>query len=326
MRRSWRRAVLALAVPAFLAGCNIFSWTHDEGSSDDPATLLKDAEDALLTQDYDEALQYAQKGIDNDPGLGFPRLRYVAAQAVLGRADISIEDYLTVFTDESSLQKAGGSGAQLDAELLDMTLEELRALAEACPAAVAYLRELLDALEAGRIGAEDLLGIQFDVDLGFAISSLLTTFVTILDEDRNLDNGFTENPRITIMSGARGGYRLDYDCPDPTVPDCERVFVRCELVCPLWYRSAPERAADPRGASFCEALEGVYDAYRLAVGGDAPADIGCGETSLGPKPTPINEDFIIGQVLDFVYDGVERLFQDYVRSDGCSACASGGAR
>jgi hypothetical protein len=326
MRRYWRHGVLALAIPIFLAGCNIFSWTHDEGSSDDPETLLKDAEDALLTKDYDEALQYAQKGIDNDPGLGFPRLRYVAAQAVLARADISIEDYLAVFTDESLLQKAGESGAQLDSELLDLTLEELRAIAEACPAAVAYLRELLDALEAGRIGAEDLLGIQFDVDLGFAISSLLTAFVTILDEDRDLDNGFTDDPRITIEAGADGGYKLDYECPDPSVPDCKRVFVRCELVCPLWYRSVEERAADPDGASFCEALEGIYDAYRLAVGGDAPADIGCSETSLGPKPTPIDEDFIIGQVLDFVYDGIEGLFQAYVQSDGCSVCASGGAR
>ena len=77
----------------------------------------------------------------------------------------------------------------------------------------------------------------------------------------------------------------------------------------------------PGFASILEALEGVNDAYLVATGGDPSADIGC-SGSLGAKPANIDTDIIIGQMLDFVYDGVRALFDRYV----AASCGCGGGQ
>ncbi|MFQ5598948.1 MAG: hypothetical protein ACE5G2_00180 [Candidatus Krumholzibacteriia bacterium] len=300
--------LLLIPLALLIAGCNIFSWTHDEGGSDDPETLLQDAEDALLDRDWDQALQFARKGIELDPPpMRFPRLRYVAAQAVLGRADISISTYLSVFTNQSSPGKAGGGRLPgLAYELLDLTPEELRAIAESCPQAVGFLREILDALEAGDIGPEDLLGIEFDVDVGFGVAALLTAFVTTLDEDHQLGNGFVRDSLVTIEAFDDGGYTFTYGGPGDS-----DTFILEELVCPLWVSTGGE-------ASFCDALEGIYDAHRVALGIAAPVDLGCGCAGVGPLPVVPDESFIIGQVLSFVHAGIDRLYRDWAsRCDPC---------
>ncbi len=327
---STRRAatwLLACGIALVCVGCNIFSWTHDEGGSDDPETLLGDAEAALLRRDYDDALRFAEKGIANDPGLQVPRLRYVASQAVLARSRISISDYFSVFTNQKARAKASGSpengpsGAGRSSpgdrmrsnHLLDLSLEELRAIASACPQAVAYLRELIEGLQDGSITSADLAGARFDVDAGFAVGSLLTAFVTILDIDQNLNNGFDQHPDVRIVADDAGGYDVEYTGTQP-----RDEFISCVLVCPLWSRP-PDSV--PGFASICEALEGVYDAYLTAKGQSTTVDIGCTDTSMGPKPANIDTDIIVGQMLDFVYDGVRQLFDRY----GPCPCAGGGA-
>jgi len=308
---SLRLAILTTAIALLCAGCNIFSWTHDEGSSNDPETLLADAEGALLKRDYDAALQYASKGIQNDPHLAFPRLRYVASQAVLARAGISISDYFRVFTNRKAT--ADGRHPVVRYDLLNLTAEELRTIASACPQATVYLRELIEGLQDGVITTAALAGARFDVDVGFAVGSLLTAFVTILDADQDLSNGFERHPDITIVADDFGGYDIEYTGTQP-----RDAFISCNLVCPLWSR-APD--AVPGYASICEALEGIYDAYLTSVGADPDASaIGCTESSIGEKPASIDMSAIVGQMLDFVYDGVAALFLRY----GPCPCAGGG--
>jgi nitrogen fixation-related uncharacterized protein len=309
------RLLLVSSVALLCVGCNIFSWTHDDGASDDPERLLEDAEDALLNRDWDDALQFAVKGIEKDPGLEFPRLRYVAAQAVLARAGISISSYLNAFTNQTVRAKGSADGRRLVVrdDLLNLTLEELQAIASACPQAVAYLRELVEGLENGTITNADLAGARFDVDVGFAVGSLLTAFVTILDADQDLTNGFERSDDIRIVTEESGGYDIVYTGTQP-----RDEFISNTLVCPLWSRP-PD--AVPGFASIMEALEGVYDAYLVAKGADTTTDIGCGP-ALGDKPLDIDTDIIVGQMLDFVYDGVAELFARYVaHSCGCAGGA-----
>lgn len=303
--------VLALAATLVLvvSGCNIFSWTHDEGSSDDPEVLLQDAEDALLDREYDKALQYAEKGIAQDPSIGVPRLRYVAAQAVLGRGGISIASFLNAFTNQSGQPKPGTRTAGGSYQLLNLSLAELQEIARSCPAAVRFLSEILQALEEGRVRPEDLSDILFDVNVGVGVGQLLTAFVTILDGDQDLSNGFTPTELVRLEADETGGYRIVYTGPEDPV-----TYVRCNLWCPL-------------RVLFCSALEGIHDAYSTAKG-LPPDDLCSGNGPVRPKPQLIDTEFVIGQVLDFTYDGVASLYGAYGGQTECDGCAriSGGSR
>lgn len=299
-RRMWLRTVLAMAMCAVLAGCNIFDWTHDEGSSDDPETLLQDAEDALLDRDYARALQAAEKGIAQDPPpMRFPRLRYVATQAVLGQSGVSISSYLTAFTSRNAPAKASPLRPAAPYDLLNISEAELRAIATACPRAIEFLAQILDALQRGEITPADLAGIQFDVDLGFGIANLLVAFVTVLDADQNLANGFVLDPRVRILADDTGGYTLQFSGPDSDA------YITCTLFC-------------PQRPLFCGALEGLWDAYRDAKGLGVPADIGCGGTGPSALPVTVDTSFLIGEVLQFVHTGLVDLFGTW--SPGCASC------
>lgn len=298
----WRQLLGCLLLPGMLAlgGCNIFSWTHDEGGSDDPETLLQDAEDALLDKDWDAALAAAEKGIKLDPKLDYPRLRYVATQAVLGGAGISLSSYFDAFTSPSKPAVAGADFPRLAGELLNLSLEELLAIAESCPQAVAFLAELIDGLETGQITPDDLLGIKFDVEVGFGVANLLTALITTLDEDQDLSNGFVKTAFVRIESND-AGYTFAY-----TGPGDANTFVRTQLLCPLW-------------SQFCDALNGIYDAYRTATAPEGwPEDLTCTPAVVDAIPTnpPLDDGYIIGQMLDFVRDGLALLRQTYL-GPGC---------
>ena len=310
----WRRLLGCLLIPLLLpsalalSGCNIFSWTHDEGSSDDPETLLQDAEDALLDQKWDEALAAAKKGIALDPNLDVPRLRYVASQAVLGGAGVSVSSYYNVFTNQPKPGFAGKSDggmphvADVDT-LLDISVDELIAIAQACPQSVAFLGELLTGLESGQITPADLLGIEFDVEIGFGIGALLSAFVTTLDVDQNLDNGFVLNNQVNLLYDDQlPGYLFSY-----TGPGDPNTFIRQTLLCPLW------------DTWFCPGLNALYDAYRTAATPEGwPEDMVCGVGGVGSIPTspPLDDSYVAGQILAYVQDGLALLQQTYL-GPGC---------
>jgi len=293
----WRRTsaglcVLLMLLAVLATGCNIFSWTHDEGGSSDAETLVQDARDALLDQKYSEALQYARKGIENDPApMKYPELRWIGASAVLAESGVNLSQLMNALSNSSGTFKASGGGTPHIADtyqILNLTTEELLALASSCPQALAFLAEVLDALANGDITPQDIIGFQFDIELGFGVSSLMTAFLTVIDEDNSLDNGFVQNPDIKIYVLDNGAYAITDASGMPIDPT--------PYVCPLW----PE---------LCGALLGINQAYATATLPNAWGDVSCGPGSVGPLYGTPDENYVIGQVLRFVHDGLSLLTQ-----------------
>jgi hypothetical protein len=286
--------VLAMAV--LTTGCNIFSWTHDEGGSSSSDTLARDARDALLDGKFSEALEYAKKGIENDPPpMQQPLLRWIAASAVLGESGVNLSALMNSLSNPNA-GKAGTDGIPGIAEqyqILNLTAQELLALAQSCPQAVAFLSEVLDALRNGDITPADIIGYQFDIELGFSIASLMTAFLSALDMDQDLTNGFIQNPDVQIWADTNGGYRFTYQGNDADP------FIKANLICPLWHL-------------YCDALLGLNLAYATAILPATWGPVTCSPTGVGPLPGTPDETYIIGQVLDFAHKGITALSLQYL--------------
>jgi hypothetical protein len=289
--------VCLLLLSVTTTGCNIFSWTHDEGGSSDSETLVQDARDALLDQKYAEALAYAKKGIENDPApMQYPELRWIGASAALSDAGVNLSQILNALTDQGINPKAAPETAPRIAEayqILNLSTEELLALASSCPLAVEWLGQVLDALANGDITPQDVIGLQFDIELGFGISSLMTSFLTVIDEDNDLSNGFVQNPDLQIWVGDNGEYAFLDSLGQPVDP--------APYVCPAGAHSV--------WPLLCDALVGLNEAYATAILPDTWQVLDCTNGTIPPLLQAPNEDYIIGQVLRFVHEGLRLLTQ-----------------
>jgi hypothetical protein len=119
----------------------------------------------------------------------------------------------------------------------------------------------------------------------------MTGFLTAIDENRDLSDGFVQNPDLTIWVNG-SAYEFRYTGSDPN-------FIPNQVVCPLW-------------ADFCDALMGLNQAYATAIlpepWGEATCD-DMGNVALDGTP---DEGYIIGQVLRFVADGLSEIGQTYL--------------
>ena len=291
--------VSLLLLSVLTTGCNIFSWTHDEGGSSNATTLAQDARAALLAGKYSEALEDAKKGIENDPApMQEPELRWIAASAVLADAGVNMTSLMDALSNPNPTKVGLGDtpGIATRYDLFNLGPADLLALAQSCPQALGFLAEVLDALRNGDITPADIIGLQFDIELGFSISSLMTAFLTALDENQNLLDGFVQNSFVTIWADTDGGYGFDY-----TGPGDPQTFIREQLVCPLW-------------DLYCGALIGLNQAYATAIAPAAWGPVTCTQAEVGSLPGTPDDSYIVGQILPFVHDGIAVLHLQYLQT------------
>ena len=70
---------MCLVLVFALAGCNIFSWAHNEGSSDNAEIRVADGNTSLANGDYVKALDSYQAAITANPQNSEARYGYIKA-------------------------------------------------------------------------------------------------------------------------------------------------------------------------------------------------------------------------------------------------------
>jgi len=83
-----RAAVCVFFLCGMLAGCNVFDGLGEEGDSNDPYVLLRDARAALSRGEPQEAVRYLERAFDLDPNNPEVRIELVGARFAAAEVDL----------------------------------------------------------------------------------------------------------------------------------------------------------------------------------------------------------------------------------------------
>ncbi|MFC2062200.1 tetratricopeptide repeat protein [Elusimicrobiota bacterium] len=176
---------LLIAASLVFCGCengNIFSWTHSAGGDDAPEALLADANKSIADGDYDEAIEYFESILKDDPDNS--EAMYGIAAAELKAAGLDISELLPKFLDEDasgngaiaygSPDKGGRSSSSLDDLLPLLNYDRLE---EATEVAVEMLEEIVSGRADGTISPDDI-----DVNINLAVAKVVHSAAYLMNK------------------------------------------------------------------------------------------------------------------------------------------------
>jgi len=191
----------------FISSCNIFESFHEEGSSDDPETLLNDGISAYENGDYEKGLAMAEKGLEKDSTNA--DLLYLHAQCTLQKYGLDVAKVIEPFQIEggSSLGKSTPESRPLQTALGDTTIifdlsePELARLYAAFVQVDLDLGRLISMIEDMSINSNRKWRYWYyycdDIYLSFGITRILRGILRILDND-NTPSEFSLDHRVHI--------------------------------------------------------------------------------------------------------------------------------
>jgi len=150
-------------------GCNIFSWTHVAGSSNDSASLTADGYAALEQKKWDTAIEYFSRAISLDASNSLAR--YGRAKARFQKADLNIR----------ALADRFGSGSKPDGQAF-LTPQDLKQ--SDWQSALSWLQPIIDDLDRIIEGPSDgaIPANAVDVNLDCAILYIMKGSIYLLDK------------------------------------------------------------------------------------------------------------------------------------------------
>lgn|GEM_PF-2812427 len=203
-REFFAAGILLLLSGFCIYGCgkstNLFGWTHAEGKSDDPEVLLHDADAALASGDYQAAMDYYKKIVDNDSTNSLARYGYVTAYMKKEFQDLDVATLLTNLSNQSS--------DTANSSLIDPSKFSTQTLIDMGNALVDNLAPISEGKCDGDVKSSD---IGMNVNLAFGY--MLQAVGTIMDpgKDGKADYDFKKD--------ANGDYKLYYSNTQTEVTD-----------------------------------------------------------------------------------------------------------
>ena len=286
--------VLLLVVVLLLGGCNLFSPFYDEGKAESLDDTIGDVQAALERGEPDQAFKYALDGIEKYPES--VTLHYLGAVAKVQTADVNFTDFASMIRDDDGdggysasprLPLGRGLAVGDTTFFLDLSPDELAAMAAAFDTSYAFLKAAVDLIEAGEATDEELQEFGGDIHLGLGVAGLLKAVLTVIDVNHNLSDGFELHPTIRAYETPDGwGFTAILD---PAVV--------CDAM--PWLRVAQEA---------------LYDHYRSVVGGaELPEDIPGSLVYVRlPWITPnIDDGTLTGEIFAAVHNGIADFHDKY---------------
>jgi len=291
------RYLLLILVLLLAGGCNLFSPFHDEGKSDDLDDIVGDVEAALERGEPAKAYEYAVAGIEKHPES--LALHYLGAVARVQSAEIGFSDFSAIFRSDGDDLDGGDMAsvavpfvrrvAQGDTVFFfELPDEELAGMADAFNTSFGLLESAAGLLGEGNVSAEDRANFEGDTYLGLGVSAVVTAMLTIIDQDRDLGDGFMRDPEAKVFETDEAGWGFS----GSITPD-----VVCDEM-----------------ALFGIADEALYDHYRVVVGGDLPLDIPSQyiQTRVENWQNPMIDDgTLTGEIFGSVHDSVVNFRENF---------------
>jgi tetratricopeptide (TPR) repeat protein len=152
-----------------VSGCNLFSWTHVAGSSNDSVSLTADGYAALEQKKWDTAIDYFSRAISLDASNSLAR--YGRAKARFQKADLNVR----------ALADRFGSGSKPDGQAF-LAPQDLKQAD--WPDALVWLQPIIDDLDRIIEGPSDgaIPANAVDVNLDCAILYIMKGSIYLLDK------------------------------------------------------------------------------------------------------------------------------------------------
>ena len=277
--------ITVLTVACFLAGCNVFSPFHSSGSSDNVDDLISDTYEALDEEKYDKAMKIMDRAMQIAPN--DTHVRYLHAVTTVKSRDIDLLDVVEIF------QPADDGSLPVDEDnerLLFLSGAELSNLFAAFIVVSADLRPLVNKI---RTTGRELSKIREsdDVLMSYGISETLVGMLRVLDNDET-ENEFSLDDRI-VFEKTDDSYEIRID--DSLLDEVERDMIIDEAVNRAW-----AHFVEGRQAFFCYYQFAVEENIWTGAIADPPA----------PLPAPVDTESVIGEMTDFVDEGVRALYDE----------------
>ncbi|MGM0567920.1 MAG: hypothetical protein ACQESB_01735 [Elusimicrobiota bacterium] len=165
--------IIILSVILFSHGCennNIFSWARKSGTDTSTEALLADAERALKDQDYNEAAEYYEKILKNEPRNS--EALYGRASAEMKKADLDFRHIISVLVE--SMDSNEDPDDLIDELFMGLNISTL---VDATSEAEKSLKKIAQGKADGTIASDNV-----DVNLSLGILITLNAAVTLLDK------------------------------------------------------------------------------------------------------------------------------------------------
>jgi hypothetical protein len=246
--------------------------------------LLSDADDALDKGQYRKALEIMDKAMSLKPDN--PRVRYTHAVATVKAHNIDMLDVLSILQPADGVSPVDVTGERVllmsDAELADL-FHAFRVVSTDLEPLVAKMtasgRELPGLRETG------------DVLLSYGVSETIVGMLRVLDNDET-GNEFSVDERVIIIKRPNS-YAITVE--DILLSASERDDVIDAAIERPWARF--ERG---RHAFFCY-YQFVINEVIWTESATSPPD---------PLPRPVDEGTTVGQMVEFVDEGVMALYEE----------------
>ena len=183
------------------SGCNLFSWTHVAGSSNDSASLTADGYAALEQKQWDTAIGYFSRAISLDASNSLAR--YGRAKARFQKADLNVR----------ALADRFGSGSKPDGQAF-LAPQDLKQAS--WPSALAWLQPIIDDLDRIIEGPSDgeVPANAVDVNLDCAILYIMKGSIYLLDKAVSIRWSASQERYVVDFTNSR----ID-DPTDPVVQE-----------------------------------------------------------------------------------------------------------
>jgi len=184
-----------------VSGCNLFSWTHVAGSSNDSASLTADGYAALEQKQWDTAIGYFSRAISLDASNSLAR--YGRAKARFQKADLNVR----------ALADRFGSGSKPDGQAF-LAPQDLKQAS--WPSALAWLQPIIDDLDRIIEGPSDgeVPANAVDVNLDCAILYIMKGSIYLLDKAVSIRWSASQERYVVDFTNSR----ID-DPTDPVVQE-----------------------------------------------------------------------------------------------------------
>jgi len=190
-------AMLGFGLLFAVSGCNLFSWTHVAGSSNDSASLTADGYAALEQKKWDTAIDYFSRAISLDASNSLAR--YGRAKARFQKADLNVR----------ALADRFGSGSKPDGQAF-LAPQDLKQAS--WPGVLAFLQPIIDDLDRIIEGPSDgvVPANAVDVNLDCAILYIMKGSIYLLDKAVSIRWSASQERYVVDFTGSQ----ID----DPTDP------------------------------------------------------------------------------------------------------------
>ncbi len=190
-------AMLCFGLLFAVSGCNLFSWTHVAGSSNDSASLTADGYAALEQKKWDTAIDYFSRAISLDASNSLAR--YGRAKARFQKADLNVR----------ALADRFGSGSKPDGQAF-LAPQDLKQAS--WPGVLAWLQPIIDDLDRIIDGPSDgaVPANAVDVNLDCAILYIMKGSSYLLDKAVSIRWSASQERYVVDFTGSQ----ID----DPTDP------------------------------------------------------------------------------------------------------------